>query len=158
MKTSVSILGLLLFCLTTAAAPFTNSTASIRFDWDSTSDTNTAGWYLYWSSNTFAAPVEGQWSNRLHAATNSCTVSNLPLGAVMYFVLTAHNSDGLESDPSNEIRVNLRKPATPNLTKPALLVLETSPCVEGPWNFDRPLLVDASAPVVFWRLKVERNQ
>jgi hypothetical protein len=73
-------------------------TASVTLAWDPSPDTNVAGYNVYYG------PSSGNYTNIVSPGnTTNVTVSGLMVGANYYFVATALSTDGLESDPSNEI-------------------------------------------------------
>jgi hypothetical protein len=71
--------------------------ASVTLAWDANSETNLAGYKLHYGSASGQFPTVVDVGNVLTA-----TVSNLVEGTY-FFVATAYDTEGLESDPSNEV-------------------------------------------------------
>ena len=141
MKTFLSLL-LVLLTASAVAQPsiptnavitrVTNSNVSLAWD-RAVSHTNIAAFVLYvgsksgvYNTNFFVSP-----------SNTTFTVSNLS-GSVFFFVVTAKSTNGLESDYSNEINFDLRKPEPPAglRTIGAALWLKSSDNPDGPWRPD----------------------
>lgn len=92
------------------------SIVSVILSWDANTETNLAGYRLY----------VGTASRQYSVATNDVgnvtqtTVSNLSAGTSYYFAVTAYNSDGLESDYSNEVNWREGDPAVVVIPKQRL--------------------------------------
>jgi len=72
--------------------------ASATLAWDPSSSPNITGYTIRYGTTS------GSYPSTLSAGTAlSATVANLTVGTRYYFVVTARNASGLESDPSNEI-------------------------------------------------------
>jgi hypothetical protein len=66
--------------------------------WDSIADTNVVGYAIYYGTNS------GSYVSRLDAGgNNAISVPGLTEGLTYYFVVTAYDAQGEESDPSNEV-------------------------------------------------------
>lgn len=92
--------------------------------WDrAASHTNLAAFVVKWGTNS------GGYTSSQIIATNSTTttVTNLNAGTRYFFVVTAKNVAGLESDPSNEISY------TPVETLTFIGELEGATNISGPW-------------------------
>ena len=80
-----------------------NSTPEVVFEWDANKEPALAGYRLYKSDTsgvyTFGA---GNEVAEIPAGNETVTLSNVPSGT-WYWVLTAYNTYGFESDPSNEV-------------------------------------------------------
>jgi len=92
---------------------------TVRLSWDMDSYSGVAGYILYWSTNSFyigtnpvVVPAPGFQSTNTGAATN-ITLSGLAVGQTYFFVVTAVNTNGFESLPSNEGAVTI--PTHPRL-------------------------------------------
>ena len=71
---------------------------SVTLDWMPSSDSKVTGYYLYHGA------VAGTLTNRMAVGLAlTATVSNLPANATYFLFVTAHDSAGRESDPSNLI-------------------------------------------------------
>lgn len=92
----VALAAALLLCLVSHAS-------SIRLAWDP-SPTLGVQYRLYAHTNTFAGLNLSNATVRLDAGTNrTATVSNIVAGSVWFFVVTAYDTNGLESVPSDEL-------------------------------------------------------
>jgi hypothetical protein len=70
----------------------------VTLAWDASPDTNAVGYVLYYGT------ASGAYDFRLDVATNkTVTVANLTEGQTYFFVVTAYDSEGMESEPSNEV-------------------------------------------------------
>jgi hypothetical protein len=98
-----------------ASAHFASAT-NLRFGWNTSSDPNVAGYNLSYGTTS------GRYSNTVNAGkTTSATVGSLTPGATYYFVVTAYDSIGLQSLPSNEVSLTVagNVPPTVSLTSPS---------------------------------------
>lgn len=119
---------LLLFSLwLLAGALAASAAASISLAWDASPDSDVNAYRLYWGPNT------GQFTNHysLGNVTNA-VFTNLTAGAKYYFVVTALNVAGAESDPSNEI--NFQVPVTPPKQLRVTQTLQAAASPAGPWR------------------------
>jgi hypothetical protein len=88
---------------TTSSPPSQNLGSSVVLTWNadsatSDSGTNATGYRLHWGS------ASGVYTQTQDAGNNlTATVSSLTSGTTYYFVVTAYNSAGVDSSPSNEI-------------------------------------------------------
>lgn len=78
--------------------PVPRRTAHIPLAWDASPSTNVTGYRVYHATNSQSYSAIYPVAGRL---TTTFTVTNAPPGASNWFVVTAVNGDGLESDPSN---------------------------------------------------------
>jgi Big-like domain-containing protein/fibronectin type III domain protein len=107
-------LGLFAFALAIATTQ-PASAANLRLAWNSSSDPSVTGYNLAYGSSS------GHYSNSINAGNStSATVGSLTPGATYYFVVTAYNSIGLQSLPSNEVSLVVPNniPPTVSLTTP----------------------------------------
>src|SRR5262245_16743211 len=89
----IGVLGVLL-----ATFGSTAQAANLTLAWNANSDTNTAGYRLYWGTQT------GVYTQSVNVGnTTSFTVSGLTDGMPYYFVVRAYNAAGVESGPSTEV-------------------------------------------------------
>lgn len=76
--------------------------ASVSLEWDANSESDLAGYKIYWSSTS------GSYTNINSILVNkdqtSATVTGLLSETTYYFVATAYDNDGYESDYSDEVR------------------------------------------------------
>ena len=110
----VSISLCLFLAIVTAA-----SAKDVTLAWDPNNESNLAGYKLYYKTGTSGAPYDGVGS--LQGASpidvgnvTTFTVIGLSDSEDYYFVVTAYNTDGLESGYSNEVTAA----ATVNLNQP----------------------------------------
>ena len=75
--------------------------ASVTLSWDANTEPDLAGYRIYYSKTSGGYTT----SNRLNVAESqtSVTITGLTLYTRYYFVATAYNTDGYESDYSNEV-------------------------------------------------------
>jgi hypothetical protein len=137
MKRILLVLGLStcgVFAQWPTNAPQKNAT--VQLAWDASPDAGVTGYYTYCSTN-HGLPVVSKTA----AGTNcTCLVSNLAPGVTYYFVVTATNAVGLESDPSNEANYTPpKRPAPPLLKVIIQLSLLGAPSTDGPWCEVMPL-------------------
>lgn len=72
---------------------------SVTLAWNPNSETNLAGYRLYWGTGS----RNYTFSNQVLVPKTDNTVSNLTGGVKYYFAVTAYTTDGLESDYSDEV-------------------------------------------------------
>ena len=109
---------LLLLCSLAAASAQTNTVGSVTLEWNANTETNLAGYIVRVGSES------GDWtrSEPMTTATNH-TVTNLTSGATYYVVVVAVDTDGAESDPSNQVSWTVARPRPPaNLTRKKIRV------------------------------------
>lgn len=125
---------LILILLSIASCLTSQSAETVRLAWDSApSHTNLLRYVVK------QGVASGTYTNLTQVPTNSTTavITNLPR-KMCFFVVTAVNVAGLESDPSNELSVDLEPPAPPvppsGLRQVGVgLTLKSSGSVSGPW-------------------------
>ena len=96
---------LFLSCLCIA---FQHANADVTLAWDASPEPGVTGYIVYYGTSS------GTYTQQLDAGnTTSASVPdpNPASGSTWYFVVTAYTSDGVESDPSNEIASELTPPA-----------------------------------------------
>jgi hypothetical protein len=82
---------------TTSSSTSTSNTAA-SLTWDPVMDTSVAGYNVYvgTASGVFGPPINvGNVTSRI--------INNLAVGSTYYFVVTAYDTSGVESNPSNEV-------------------------------------------------------
>lgn len=140
-----TIAGLLLiaFALCASAAP------SISLEWGPSPDADVNNYRLYWG------PGSGNYNGFADLGNVTNTVfTQLVRGAHYFFVVTAMNAEGAESDPSNEIDCVVPKVrASGALVLPA--VVEASVDLRT-WAAVASVELDADAPAGFYRLRLAR--
>lgn len=101
---------------------------SVTLAWNANSETNLAGYRLYWgpSNRTYTA------SQTVAATNTTATVTNLVIGERYFFAVTAFTVDGLESDFSDEVDFGF-KPAKPANLR-IQVSLQTAATLSGPWS------------------------
>ena len=76
----------------------TASGSSVTLAWNTSVGTNVAGYYIYYGGTS------GSYTNKVDAGTNlQVTISGIIRGDIYYFAATAYDTNGLESDYSNEL-------------------------------------------------------
>ncbi len=102
--------------------------AQVRLAWAPNTESNLAGYKLYYKAGSPGAPYEGTGldqgnshiviplENLSDRNNPNFTLSGLPTGETFYLVMTAYNSDGNESLFSNEIFYQAAVPTEPTET------------------------------------------
>lgn len=107
----------LLLCLSSEAT-------SIKLAWDASSTTNVVAYTVYWG------PSSRFYTNSLRFGTNlTCTLSNLAANTPYWFTATTKDSNGVESDYSNEVKY-----APPTNVLMVSVQLLTATNVAGPYG------------------------
>lgn len=89
---------LLIFGLIGLILPGIARSASVSLGWDANTESNLAGYKLYYGT------ASRTYSNNLTVGNyTSCTISGLTEGRTYYFALKAYNTSGLESPYSGEV-------------------------------------------------------
>jgi len=108
---------------------FAFQAAPITLAWNASPSSNVTSYVLYWGTNNNA------WFQSTNVGPELTATVDLPPGT-WFFVVTARNSDGLESDPSNPVWTTLgtNRVAAPGLKGVTTTSqLEAAPNVDGPW-------------------------
>ena len=103
--------------------------APISLSWDSSLTTN-CNYILHWGTN------RGSWFWHTNVGTALTATVDVAEGRTWYFTVSAVNTNGLESDPSNEVWKTLgtNQVAAPGLKGVTTTSqLEAAPNVDGPW-------------------------
>jgi hypothetical protein len=94
------IIPLFLACVTLSSASQTNR---VTLEWDPNSETNLAGYVVMWGTNTsFSSNGPVLFTSPLITTTNY-SFTNLVWNRTYSFAVKAVDTDGLDSDPSNEV-------------------------------------------------------
>jgi len=81
--------------------------ADVSFEWDANTESDLAGYRLYQSDTSGLYTYgTGNEVKDIPAGTETCTVTGVPDG-VWYWVLTAYDTHGNESGPSNEVSADI---------------------------------------------------
>lgn len=99
----------LLVLLALLASLCTGYTASVTLAWDPSPDTNVAGYYLSWGTNSGNYTL----TNVCPGAVTNNVVSNLTPYVVYFFAVAAYSEDSLMSDWSNEVTYTNNPPILP---------------------------------------------
>ncbi|MFL6514778.1 MAG: Ig-like domain-containing protein [Chthoniobacterales bacterium] len=93
-------------------ASFANA-SNLKFAWNATSDPNVVGYNLSYGTTS------GRYTKTINAGAASSTTVSLTPGSTYYFVVTAYNSIGMQSLPSNEVSLSVANvPPSVSLTSP----------------------------------------
>lgn len=87
-------------CVVKLLAPllaFSLSAANVSLTWDPNPETDLAGYRIYWGG------ASRGYTNTIESTGNTNTVSGLTEGVGYFFAVTAYDTNGLESDYSNEV-------------------------------------------------------
>ena len=115
---------------------------NVGLGWDRSPDVDVVGYNLYYGST-----IETMRLNKISVGnTNRQIIAGLPLGQEFYFAVTAVNSAGRESEPSNilklpvwpEIAIQAAWHEQPlmifsQVVANAVFVVEWAPEITGPW-------------------------
>lgn len=105
-----------------ASAPSNSIVASVRLAWDPNPETDLAGYRVHRG----IAPGTRLESREVGLATTNDWTGLLP-GSTNYFTVTAYNTAGLESDPSNEIAYEVKpEPTKPVIASAIVTVVQTT--------------------------------
>lgn len=142
MRTLIAILPFLFAFWTQGASP-------ISLEWDPSPDADVVNYRLYWG------PVSATYTNHADVGNVTNTVfSQVAGGGHYYFVVTALNAGGAESDPSNE--VDYQAPVTPPKRLRITQSLQAAAAPVGPWREVGTLqsLMVEEADAQFYRVKL----
>ncbi len=89
---------LIMTAVLTVCANFAHADGSVNFGWDANSESDLAGYKLYYGSGTRDYQEVIDVGNEL-----TFTVDNLTEGQTFYFALTAYDTSGNESGYSTEV-------------------------------------------------------
>ena len=85
--------------------------ASVTLAWDKSTSADVVGYRVYQSlisgSYTFGEGIAVAYTDGTSEYINKVTIDNLTPGIRYYFVVTAVNSSGAESLPSNEVSIRI---------------------------------------------------
>lgn len=104
---------------------------SVTLAWDASPSPSVTGYYIYYG------PGSRSYTNKVYSGCCSCVVSNLTGGVTYYFAATASDTNGLESDYSNE--VSYRVPSNWVDHPGSLIMMQTS-------TNDGTLLLESPGP------------
>lgn len=105
-----------------AQTPTNTIIASVRLAWDPNPETDLAGYRVHRG----IAPGTRLETRNVGLVTTNDWTGLLP-GVTNYFTVTAYNTAGLESDPSNEIAYAVKaKPGSPAIASAVVTVIQTT--------------------------------
>ena len=84
------------------ATPAFCATVTLTFEWDANTETDLAGYRLYFST-VQGVHVKGQYLSQVGKVTTTTDTIEIYPGEVVYYVLTAFDTEGKESAFSNEV-------------------------------------------------------
>jgi len=128
VKKSVGRFGLfLLMYLGMSVAATTCLASSIVLQWDANTESDLAGYKVYYQANSSTPPFDGAGAIQGVAPVDvanqtTATISGLDPGTDYYFAVTAYNTSGMESPYSNIVAIPGIKDITPptvSITSPA---------------------------------------
>lgn len=94
-------------------APQILNAANLRLSWNASADPNVAGYNLSYGT------TPGRYTKSVNAGPSTSTSVSLTPGFTYYFVVSAYNSIGLQSSPSNEVALAVsNQPPAVSLTSP----------------------------------------
>jgi len=126
------VLALLIAQILAPATAMGGGTRSISLTWDPVPDPDVIGYHLYYGNSS------GNYTTMIDVPnTTTATVLNLPTHQTYFSVVTAYDSTGIESFPSNEVSF-----VVPNLPP---VVNITNPVNGTAFNGPRSLSISANA-------------
>jgi hypothetical protein len=124
-----------IFLILVALCPSAQGQSSVTVAWVASPDPRVIGY------NAYYGPASSVYTNRLSVGNvTSATISELTKGATYFFAVTAYDSSGLESVPSNEVSYQV-----PDTTNPAPIVALTSPSNGS--SYTAPATINCAASV-----------
>ena len=117
------VAGMLQVMMIMLAVPGAAFAASVALDWDPSTDTDLAGYRVYYQANSAAIPFSGagaaEGSAPIDVAnTLSATINGLDPANSYYFAVTAYNNSGAESVYSNVVEIKESVPPAVSFTSP----------------------------------------
>lgn len=133
--------------------------AAPTLEWDSNTETNLSGYKVYVGKSSRGYTTNFVTTNTFFVFTNLAASvpggGNTPVGATYFFAVTAFDTDGLESEYSDEVFLTLtnRPLKVKNVRFSARLAVQSAPAVNGPWSQEPELgEVDLTPQSRFFRL------
>lgn len=145
----------LLIAILLTAVTALAGTRSISLAWDPNPEGQAAGFKLYWGM------ASGNYSSSTNVGTNTTwTLSGLPYGT-NYFAATSYDTNGVESDFSNEVSQYFKRPG-PTLRIVGQLQASSNDPV-GPWgpvpgSLPVEMVLQSSDVAQFFRVQMQIEQ
>lgn len=138
MKSLVALVFLMLAAIAQAQA----QTLDLTLSWDQNPETDIAGYRVHWGTTS------GHYTETRDVGNfTTYKVTGLAQGTTYYFVVTAYNTIGLESLPSEEVSYTTSSaPSPPSGLKPGAQTIS----VDGSGSVSGVFSVDISRP---WRIE-----
>lgn len=114
---------------------------SLTLEWDANTETNLAGYKIYagkLSRQYVAIGTNFGGTNTVFVITNTLTGTN-------FFAVTAFDTDGLESEYSDEVWTVIKPQPPSGLRFAASITVQAAPAITGPWQNVTQLSGDASS-------------
>jgi hypothetical protein len=113
-----------LLLLSLLAVPGTCRAAAVVLEWDPSSDSDLAGYRVYYQANSSAVPFQGTGALEGNApveggSATTATINGLDPGNSYYFAVTAYNSIGFESVYSNVVEIKESLAPSISIASPA---------------------------------------
>jgi fibronectin type 3 domain-containing protein len=92
--------------------PITTTNGSgVTLEWDANTEPDLAGYKVYYKTGSSGAPYDGTGATEGDSPIDVSDVTTYTLhgqaeGVAYFFVVTAYDTEGLESDYSNEVTIN----------------------------------------------------
>lgn len=104
--------------------------------WDANSESNLLGYRVY------VGAASRTYSTNWTTTNTTFTVTNVPVNGTNFFAVTAFDTDGFESEYSDEVSgVFTNRPAKVTGVRLApVLTAQSAPTVNGPWSPEVPLI------------------
>jgi fibronectin type 3 domain-containing protein len=112
---------LLFFLLLIFFASSQGYAMDVTLEWDANTEPDLAGYKVYYKTDLSGAPYDGTGATEGNSPTDvgnftTYTLHGLTDGIDYFFVVTAHDTEGLESDYSNEVTTGSEPTPTPTTT------------------------------------------
>ena len=90
----------------------------VTFEWDANTEPDLAGYRLYYKTGSSGAPYDGTGATEGNSPTDVANVTTYTLtgltdGIDYFFVVTAYDTEDLESEYSNEVTASTEPTPTP---------------------------------------------
>lgn len=118
-----------------------SSASAVTLTWDANAGTNVAGYKLYCGASS------GCYTNAIDFGPSRTNTVSTVAGMTNYFVVTAYDSNGIESDFSAELAY------VPGLPQAVTVRFDRADSVAGPWTNLQTIITTRPG---YWRVTISR--